>query len=1131
MSLVSPGVKVTVIDQSNYIGAPTNSVPFFLLATAQNKVSGAGTGIAAGTLAVNAGKPYLMTSQRDLLATFGNPFFYTTSTGTPINGYELNEYGLLAAYSALGVTNQAWVMRADVDLAALSASLVRPLGNPTNGTYWFNTQDSLFGIFQWNQATGAMNNQAPIVITDVNDIVVGQTYPLQAIGSIGDYAVNATNVYNPVYYKCGGATAAQTTSLYLSGLYNTWQLVGSDEWALSWATISGTQAPTSLNAGDSIIINGTTVAVPVAPNNTVEGLSAAINSAAITGVYSAVVSGALMIYANSLATSGAVAISNGVNTPLLQLGITAGTYRAPTFFASPNYGAPRWRTTDTTPRPSGSVWMNISPVSLGANFVVQRYSTTLGMFVLQACSAYTSQAAALYGLDPANGGSTIAAGATYALVGPANDGTAGMQIMQRYATGPTVITGSDNTPGPFVSGNTFTITATAVGSTTTNTATATLTGTTTADFIAAVSAANVPYVSASINSAGAVVFTHSQGGDITLTNVVGTPVTAAGINTSCVGVTHPDAGTSLSLLLSNWVTAPTFTYTASTSAPDQDPATGTYWYYSTPTEADILIQENGQWVGYQNCGNDTRGYNLGNTNATGPIFSTTPPTTENDEAESPLVYGDLWVDTSDLENYPQLYRWQAVNGQDQWVLINDTDQTSSNGILFADARWGSNGTINPVSDPIPSIEGLLTSNWLDPDAPNPNLYPQGMLLWNTRRSGFNVKTFQANYWNNQSNFPAYPWSALTSYERGDLVTYSGNLYIALQSGTNENPVSQTAYWGEINQYATWLTAAGNKIDGSPYMGRQSQRQVIVESLRSAIDSSLLIREEQNQFNLMACPQYPELLPNMVALNNERGDTAFIVADTPLRLSPNDVVTWATNNSGLGTTTGDGLLINDHYAGAYYPSCLTNDLTGNQVVQPPSHMIVRTTIRSDSVSYPWIAAAGLNRGVVDNATQLGYIDTTTGEFTPLSVGQGLRDVLYQNAVNPITFIPGVGITVFGNKTTTTVQTAMDRVNVARLVAYLRGALTRIGKQYLFEPNDTITRNSIQTAISSLLNQLVAERGIYDYLVVCDTSNNTPATIDRNELYVDIAIEPVKAVEFIYIPVRLENTGAIAAQASA
>ena len=103
MALVSPGVEVTVIDESQYIPAATNSVLYILLATAQNKVSGAGTGVAAGTLKANANKVYLITSQRDLAATFGVPSFYKTTAGTPINGYELNEYGLLAAYSALGV--------------------------------------------------------------------------------------------------------------------------------------------------------------------------------------------------------------------------------------------------------------------------------------------------------------------------------------------------------------------------------------------------------------------------------------------------------------------------------------------------------------------------------------------------------------------------------------------------------------------------------------------------------------------------------------------------------------------------------------------------------------------------------------------------------------------------------------------------------------------------------------------------------------------------------------------------------------------------------------------------------------------------------------------------------------------
>jgi phage tail sheath protein FI len=95
-----------------------------------------------------------------------------------------------------------------------------------------------------------------------------------------------------------------------------------------------------------------------------------------------------------------------------------------------------------------------------------------------------------------------------------------------------------------------------------------------------------------------------------------------------------------------------------------------------------------------------------------------------------------------------------------------------------------------------------------------------------------------------------------------------------------------------------------------------------------------------------------------------------------------------------------------------------------------------------------------------------------------------------------------------------------------VAFIRGRLNEIAKQYLFEPNDQITRQSIGAACTGLMIDLVAKRGIYDYLVVCDLSNNTPTTIDRNELYVDIAIEPVKAVEFIYIPVRIQNTGTIA-----
>jgi hypothetical protein len=397
-----------------------------------------------------------------------------------------------------------------------------------------------------------------------------------------------------------------------------------------------------------------------------------------------------------------------------------------------------------------------------------------------------------------------------------------------------------------------------------------------------------------------------------------------------------------------------------------------------------------------------------------------------------------------------------------------------------------------VSVAVPTIESLLTSNYLDLDAPNPDLYPQGMLLFNTRRSGYNVKSFQNNYFNAQS----YPDDVLPA------------------------------------QKNTWLTASGNRLDGAMWSGRLAQRQLIVQAMKSAIDTSIAAREEQNQFNIIATPGYPELTSNMIALSNERNNTLFVVADTPMRLSNdgNSLTAWATNNLGLGLPTQDGNNATSNYAAAFYPSCLTTDLGGNTVVQPPSHMMVRTILRSDAVSYPWLAPAGTRRGVVDNAAAIGYIDAATGEFQQIGVSQSVRDILYERNINPITFIPGIGIVNFGNKTTTTTTTALDRINVARLVAFLRGRLEEVGKLFLFEPNDQITRDEIAGVCNSLMLDLQAKRAIYDFLVVCDTSNNTPARIDRNELYVDIAIEPVKAVEFIYIPLRIKNTGEISGAAA-
>jgi hypothetical protein len=334
----------------------------------------------------------------------------------------------------------------------------------------------------------------------------------------------------------------------------------------------------------------------------------------------------------------------------------------------------------------------------------------------------------------------------------------------------------------------------------------------------------------------------------------------------------------------------------------------------------------------------------------------------------------------------------------------------------------------------------------------------------------------------------------------------------------------------MSTYATdrWVTASPNNEDGSGSFLRKAQRAVVVAAMKSAVDTSQEIRdEERRNFNLIAAPGYPELFSNLVNLNIDRGITAFVVGDTPLRLASDatTLTNWGTN-AALVTDNGDqGIVTYDEYSAVFYPNGFTTDLGGTTAVVPASHMMLKTIALSDNATYPWFAPAGTRRGGITNATSVGYIQASTGEFQTVSLNEGQRDTLYNLKVNPITFFNGVGLVNYGQKTRARNASALDRINVARLVVYLRSQLNKLARPYIFEPNDKITRDEIKQAVESLLLELVGLRALYDFAVVCDDSNNTSARIDRNELWVDIAIEPVKAVEFIYIPLRVRNTGEI------
>ena len=133
--------------------------------------------------------------------------------------------------------------------------------------------------------------------------------------------------------------------------------------------------------------------------------------------------------------------------------------------------------------------------------------------------------------------------------------------------------------------------------------------------------------------------------------------------------------------------------------------------------------------------------------------------------------------------------------------------------------------------------------------------------------------------------------------------------------------------------------------------------------------------------------------------------------------------------------------------------------------PSSHVALRTLAFNDQVAFPWFAPAGFQRGLVSNATSVGYLDSAEGEYVPVSLNEGQRDGLYLNKVNPIASFPGRGISVFGQKTLNPSASALDRVNVSRLVIYLREQLDDAVKPFLFEPNDSVTRNK-QTVATQL-----------------------------------------------------------------
>jgi len=304
-------------------------------------------------------------------------------------------------------------------------------------------------------------------------------------------------------------------------------------------------------------------------------------------------------------------------------------------------------------------------------------------------------------------------------------------------------------------------------------------------------------------------------------------------------------------------------------------------------------------------------------------------------------------------------------------------------------------------------------------------------------------------------------------------------------------------------------------------GDAAKRANIVVALAAQINSNSEVRTTDiYPYNLILCPGYFEVAEDLVNLSADVYGEAFVIADTPFTLTPEATATWAATTARANGTS----------IAYYYPNAMTSNLNGVEVFVAASGVALATYAYSDNVSEVWFAPAGVNRGLITCVdTGFGYISGTIGTattFNQVNLNQGQRDVLYQDFanINPFAYFPGQGFFVFGQKTSASADSALDRVNVVRLLMYIKRAL-RIGAfPFLFEPNDQITRDNLKAAVDGFLGDVLIKRGLYDFVSLCDTSNNTPALIAQNQLWCDVALQPVIAAEFIYIPITVLATGA-------
>jgi hypothetical protein len=311
-----------------------------------------------------------------------------------------------------------------------------------------------------------------------------------------------------------------------------------------------------------------------------------------------------------------------------------------------------------------------------------------------------------------------------------------------------------------------------------------------------------------------------------------------------------------------------------------------------------------------------------------------------------------------------------------------------------------------------------------------------------------------------------------------------------------------------------LTASGSFGGAIGTFGAANMNQAITNTNTQGLVSgsyvnmvNLLSNQDDYRFNVLLTPGLIDSLhtgicTSIISNTQNRGDNIYVL----------DLVPYGT--AATSTVVGQAATRNTSYAASYWPWVQVQDPDlGKNVWVPASTVIGGVYAFNDKAAEPWFAPAGINRGGLSQVIR-----------AEQKLPQSSRDVLYNGKVNPIATFPGTGVVVYGQKTLQTKSSALDRVNVRRLLIELKNYISQVALNLVFEQNTIATRNSFLSQVNPYLESIQQRQGLFAFKVIMDDSNNTADVIDRNQLVGQIYLQPTKTAEFIYLDFNILPTGA-------